>query len=192
EEGDRGELDRESPLGHGDRVLAALEWLGLHGREPPRREEFGDAEQRAGDELREGERHEERGVRHWSCPPVARTRVARNAVKSARGVGTEVGPALVRRARIVVGPGAPRAPRTAATGDTPESAPSRLRPRGLHAAAISPGRWLWTSFIPRVRVSMCTSRRSSPVSAPARAKPSPTTCAPSARAHQSCWRSATG
>src|SRR5213592_1023569 len=64
EDGDRGELDRESPLGHGDRVLAALERLGLHRREPPRREEFGDAEQRAGDERREGERHEQRGVSH--------------------------------------------------------------------------------------------------------------------------------
>src|SRR5439155_3835394 len=88
--------------------------------------------------------------RHWSCPPVARTRDARNEVESRPGVGTEVGPALVRRARIGVGPGAPRAPRTAATGAEPESAPSRLRRRGLHAGAISPRRWLWTSFIPCV------------------------------------------
>jgi hypothetical protein len=42
-------------------------------------------------------------------------------------VGTEVGLSMVRRARRLVGPGAPRAPRTAATGDAPESALSRLR-----------------------------------------------------------------
>ncbi|OGK81493.1 MAG: hypothetical protein A2X53_06695 [Candidatus Rokubacteria bacterium GWA2_70_23] len=42
-------------------------------------------------------------------------------------VGIEVGLSMVRRARRRVGPGAPRAPRTAATGDAPESALSRLR-----------------------------------------------------------------
>src|SRR5947207_15453358 len=49
---------------HGDRVHAALERLRLHRRQAPRRDELGDAEQRAGDERREGECHENRRLGH--------------------------------------------------------------------------------------------------------------------------------
>src|SRR5262245_35724643 len=48
--------------------------------------------------------------------------------------GTEVGLSMVPRARVLVGPGVPRAPRIAAPA-RPVSAFFRFRDRGLHASA---------------------------------------------------------
>src|SRR5215510_13676530 len=59
EDGHRGELDGESPLGDRDGILAALEGLGLDRTEAPRRDERGNAEQGPGHQRGEGEHHED-------------------------------------------------------------------------------------------------------------------------------------
>src|SRR5262249_12411653 len=64
EDGDRRELDREASLGKGDGVLAALERLQLHPREPLGRDQRRDSDQGAGDERRDGKYHEDRDVVH--------------------------------------------------------------------------------------------------------------------------------
>src|SRR2546422_2062425 len=66
EDRDRGELDGKAPLRDRDRILAALEGLGLHRREPARCDQRRDEQERAGHQRAEREHHEDRRVGHCS------------------------------------------------------------------------------------------------------------------------------
>src|SRR5882762_11060209 len=74
--------------------------------------------------------------------------------------GAEVGFPLVLTARLLVGPGVPRAPRIA-TPASPESAHLRFRLRGLHASVLE-GDVSWRSCIRGVQASMCMPAASPP------------------------------
>src|SRR5262245_36081827 len=74
----------------------------------------------------------------------------------------------------------------------PESAPSSLRLRGLHAEACFEGRTRWRSFTGSVQAWMFTRRPWSRLFAWPRTMASAEASAPSRLRRVICWRSATG
>ena len=85
-------LMAKRPSDHPDRILAALEGLGLHRRHPPRRDQRGDEQQGPATDGREREHHEDR--QHSVRPPARRVGLLLGVIRAAdERSGLDVGEA---------------------------------------------------------------------------------------------------